>query len=457
MGRVPHKILPDLDPVERAHVLIPDNPSRMKRRIRKAGGVLSLLGPATFVAGMWLSTATTYTLPDDGSLVARTTQVQVSKGKAYQVHEAISVVVAFTTGANVWTVPDDWNNSQNSICCIGAGGGSGGVNTSAKTQGAGGGGGGACSYAENVQLNIGDAWAYTVGARGTAGSSTPTAGGKGGDSYLGGSLADAIIGAQGGFGGGPSSGSPGLGGNPGSSASGVLPVNSINGIKWNGGSGGTGSSLNGGPGGGAASKRGQGQSPVGAKGGNAGTNGAGGANQGSAGVAGVDLDSTHGAGSGAGAPNGAGSGLTGGNYGGGASGAWNSSTGTARTGAQGGLGLIYITYTVSPPFIQAIVPNHGPLAGGTVVEFRGSGFQNSAITTVSIGFVACTNVTINSDTSITATVPAHIAGTVTASIETQHAGTGQLTNAYTYSDAVPSNDFDLNLFIVLRKRGKVCN
>ncbi len=59
---------------------------------------------------------------------------------------------------------------------------------------------------------------------------------------------------------------------------------------------------------------------------------------------------------------------------------------------------------VAAPTVTAVSPNTGPTAGGTGVTITGTGFTGA--TAVDFGANAATGVTVNSDTSITATSPA---------------------------------------------------
>jgi alpha-tubulin suppressor-like RCC1 family protein len=85
------------------------------------------------------------------------------------------VITLTTVGSGTWTVPHDWNNSENEIHMIGGGGGAlgdgGGLG-----RGYGGGGGGAYGYIKNYQTTANAQINYTVGAGGTPGyisSGTP--------------------------------------------------------------------------------------------------------------------------------------------------------------------------------------------------------------------------------------------------------------------------------------------
>jgi hypothetical protein len=106
-----------------------------------------------------------------------------------------TVVYLTTTGAGSWTVPSDWNPSNNKIEVIGGGGGG---STTSGVDGAGGGGG---AYAKSVNLNLtpGASVSYSIGSGGG-----PNA--NGGDTWFNAtSLANAVsngaavsVGAQGG-------------------------------------------------------------------------------------------------------------------------------------------------------------------------------------------------------------------------------------------------------------------
>ena len=90
------------------------------------------------------------------------------------------------------------------------------------------------------------------------------------------------------------------------------------------------------------------------------------------------------------------------------------------------------TYASAPaPSVTNITPNSGSTAGGTSVTITGSAFASGA--TVSIGGVAATNVNFVNSTTITATTPAHAAGTVNIAVTNPDAQTGTLTNGFTFN------------------------
>src|SRR5262249_16702349 len=95
------------------------------------------------------------------------------------------------------------------------------------------------------------------------------------------------------------------------------------------------------------------------------------------------------------------------------------------------------TVKVNPaPVVSSVSPNVGPTDGGQTVTITGSNL--SGATKVSFGTTPATDVTILSDSRLTATVPAHVAGRVNVTV-TSALGTSAATSVdgYTY-DAVPT-------------------
>ena len=86
--------------------------------------------------------------------------------------------------------------------------------------------------------------------------------------------------------------------------------------------------------------------------------------------------------------------------------------------------------TGSAPTVTKVSPNSGPSNGGTAVTITGTNFVAGA--TVTFGGAAATNVTVVSNTSITATTPAHAPGAVNV-VVTDNNGSGTLTNGFTYT------------------------
>ena len=146
-----------------------------------------------------------------------------------EVHADETIIFLTDTSATTWSVPSDWNNSNNTIEVIGAGarGGSNGVT---------GGGGGAYSKSTNVTLTPSASVGINVGAGSSGADAT-----DGEDTYLCNSTSNCasiggtavVVGAKGGSNTGPG----------GASASGIGDV------KYSGGAG--GSSLDGSCAGGA--------------------------------------------------------------------------------------------------------------------------------------------------------------------------------------------------------------
>ncbi len=77
------------------------------------------------------------------------------------------------------------------------------------------------------------------------------------------------------------------------------------------------------------------------------------------------------------------------------------------------------------PVLTKLAPKKGPVAGGTTVSITGTGFTSEAI--VRFGEAKASGVLVNSATSITASSPAHAAGTVDVTVTTA-TGTTPLTN-----------------------------
>ena len=102
----------------------------------------------------------------------------------------MTTIVLTTASSSPWTVPSDWNNSSNSIACIGAA--SSGAGTAIH-------GGGAAGVFRINQFTLtpGGSVTFVVGVGGA--SVSTGAGNVGGDTCFGGtSLGSCIVGAQGG-------------------------------------------------------------------------------------------------------------------------------------------------------------------------------------------------------------------------------------------------------------------
>ncbi|MGE4254461.1 MAG: IPT/TIG domain-containing protein [Xanthobacteraceae bacterium] len=93
------------------------------------------------------------------------------------------------------------------------------------------------------------------------------------------------------------------------------------------------------------------------------------------------------------------------------------------------------TYVAPPPTITLLNPSSGPTLGGTTVTITGSNL--SGATSVMFGGTAATSLTVVNDTTITATTPAHAAGTVDVAITTP-GGTMTGTGLFTYVTPAPT-------------------
>lgn len=83
-----------------------------------------------------------------------------------------------------------------------------------------------------------------------------------------------------------------------------------------------------------------------------------------------------------------------------------------------------------PPTVTAIAPAVGATGGGLVVTISGTGFAGGA--TVSIGGAAATNVVVAGATSLTATTPAHAAGSVDIVVSNPDGQSARLASAFAY-------------------------
>jgi hypothetical protein len=90
---------------------------------------------------------------------------------------------------------------------------------------------------------------------------------------------------------------------------------------------------------------------------------------------------------------------------------------------------------VAFPMVSGVSPVSGPPAGGTSVTITGSGFTGATV--VTFGGVSATNVVVNSDTSVTATSPAHAAATTNVRVTTPVGQSAVVTpdDQFTYSSA----------------------
>lgn len=276
-----------------------------------------------------------------------------------------------TAGSNqTYTSPLAWNNANNTIEPLGAGGSGGRARVTSSTNGAAT-GGGAGAYQKHTNFSFavpGTTTAtYQIGAGGTGGTSPTSgsagaAGNAGGDSWFDGATYGAsTVGAKGGGAGQFTTGTsvPVSGASGGSAASGRGNSTAYNG----GGSGNCTAVLSGTGGGGAAGPNGAGGSSANAgaaagSDGGQGDNGSGGLGgtlgnpSGVNGDPGTEWDASHGSGGGGGAALATvstGSSGTGGLYGAGSGGAylWDPSGSSTITNTAGAKGLIVLNYVPS--------------------------------------------------------------------------------------------------------------
>ncbi len=231
-------------------------------------------------------------------------------------------IILTAAGAGTWTVPADWNSSNNKIEVLGAG--AGGASFNFTSAGSVGGGGGAYSNITNLALTPGATVNYAIGTGGAGETSSKAAQG-GGDTWFNATVyASASVAAKGGS--AVSSGN--TGGAGGAAASGIGTV------KFSGGNGGNSGTNNAGAGGGgAAGPDGNGVNGVAGASGSSSNGGAGGAgDNGSGGTGGIGGTSGSKAGG-----TGSASTISGGGGGGGYSSDGNGGTGgTAGAGGGGG-------------------------------------------------------------------------------------------------------------------------
>jgi hypothetical protein len=105
----------------------------------------------------------------------------------------------------------------------------------------------------------------------------------------------------------------------------------------------------------------------------------------------------------------------------------------AGTSAVPGL-FTYLPLPPLPPVVLLVAPLTGPVTGGTAVTITGTGFTGA--TAVEFDGVPATSFTVDSDTTISATTPAHAAGPVGVSVTTP-AGSSVVPGLFTYLPLPP--------------------
>jgi len=274
-------------------------------------------------------------------------------------YDFASLTFLTTTASSPVTSASDWNNSNNTVECIG-GGASGPGSRAASNVHAGGGGGGSYSKITNFSFAVpGTTQAtYAVGAA-VAGTSLTSTGNNGNPTWFnnatdpGTGSDNTKCSAKGGTGGNASSttGTGGAGGVTGTSWGQTKNAGgnggSMTGVTGRGSAGGGGAAGPAGVGGNGVDSSSTGADVMTAGGtGNNGTD-LGGTTGGNVGASGTEFDGSHGCGGGGGgnsASSGNVTGGAGGNYGGGGSGA-TCNSGLVPTGGGGIQGLIILTST----------------------------------------------------------------------------------------------------------------
>ncbi len=89
----------------------------------------------------------------------------------------------------------------------------------------------------------------------------------------------------------------------------------------------------------------------------------------------------------------------------------------------------------SPPSVTSVSPNSGPVAGGQSVTITGTGFTGA--TSVKFTSTPATAFSVDSDTQITATSPAHGGGSVNVYVQTP-SGTSAAVLADRYRFSTPA-------------------
>jgi len=91
------------------------------------------------------------------------------------------------------------------------------------------------------------------------------------------------------------------------------------------------------------------------------------------------------------------------------------------------------TYLPPPPTLVSVAPTTGPAAGGTLITLTGTNLLGA--TSVTVGGVAATSVTVVSSSTVTAVTPAGTVGAKTVAVTTP-SGTASLASGFTYATVV---------------------
>jgi hypothetical protein len=101
---------------------------------------------------------------------------------------------------------------------------------------------------------------------------------------------------------------------------------------------------------------------------------------------------------------------------------------------QSGTRASAFTYVSTAPTLTSLSPTSGLTTGGTAVTLTGTNFVAGA--TVTFGGTPATGVVVNSATSISATTPAHAAGTVAVTVTNPDTQSATLANGFVYGTVV---------------------
>jgi len=101
---------------------------------------------------------------------------------------------------------------------------------------------------------------------------------------------------------------------------------------------------------------------------------------------------------------------------------------------SGGTATLVSGFTyLSPPTLVSVAPTTGPTAGGTLITLTGTNLLGA--TSVTVGGVAVTSVTVVSSSTVTAVTPAGTVGAKTVAVTTP-GGTASLASGFTYATGV---------------------
>ena len=110
--------------------------------------------------------------------------------------------------------------------------------------------------------------------------------------------------------------------------------------------------------------------------------------------------------------------------------------GVTVTTTRGTSNAVPFTFSDTAPTITTLTPTSGPVTGGTAVNLTGTHF--TGVTAVNFGSTPASSFTVNSDTSITATAPAGVAGPVSVSVTNPSGTSNAVTYTYSSSSTAPA-------------------